>query len=312
MSSVMVAADHIPVLQAETLEALRVHPGGEYVDCTVGGGGHARAILQACQPGGKILGIDADPEAVNNARARLASFNHGSVILVNENFYNLEAICRQHNFHPVDGILFDLGLSSPQLEDGSRGFSFLREGPLDMRFNPAQDLTAAHIVNTYAEADIAYLLRKYGEERHSRRIAHFIVTHRPLNTTQELAAEVNDSVRGSVGRIHPATRTFQALRITVNRELENLAGTLRQAPGLLNKGGRLVVISYHSLEDRLVKEFLRRESTQCLCPPGTPTCICGHQAILKLISKKVIVPSPEEVAANPRSRSARMRVAEQI
>ncbi|MEE8471807.1 MAG: 16S rRNA (cytosine(1402)-N(4))-methyltransferase RsmH [Dehalococcoidia bacterium] len=308
----MVGTDHVPVMLQETMEALRVHPGGEYVDCTVGGAGHARAIVQGFQPGGRILGIDADPEAVNAARARLADYNHGSVIMVNDNFYNLEAICHQHNFHPVDGILFDLGLSSPQLEDGGRGFSFLREGPLDMRFNPAQDLTAGHIVNTYSEAEIAYLLKKYGEERHGRRIAHFIVTHRPLNTTQELVAVVNDAVRGRVGRIHPATRTFQALRITVNRELENMAATLRQVPGLLNEGGRLVVISYHSLEDRLVKEFLRRESTQCLCPPGTPTCICGHRAILRLVSKKVIVPSPEEVAANPRSRSARLRVAERI
>jgi 16S rRNA (cytosine1402-N4)-methyltransferase len=308
----MVATTHIPVLLREALEALRVHPGGDYVDCTVGGGGHASAILKECQPGGRLLGVDADPEALHIAKTRLAPYDHGAVILVNDNFSNLEAICHQHDFRPIDGILFDLGISSPQLEDSGRGFSFLRDEPLDMRFNPAQELTAAHIVNTYSEADLSRLLKRYGEERHSRRIAQLIAAHRPLNTTGELVAVVEEALKGRVGRIHPATRTFQALRIAVNRELENLAATLRQATNLLNQGGRLVVISYHSLEDRLVKEFLRQESTECLCPPGIPTCICGHRPSLKLETKKLITPSPAEVAANPRSRSAKLRAAERI
>ena len=311
MGLTMVAPAHTPVLVEEVIKALDVQPGGRYIDGTVGGGGHARAILEHSQPGGQLLGIDADPAAIKLARARLAIYA-GSILLINESFANLQAICYKHDFLPVHGILFDLGLSSFQLEAESRGFSFRHDAPLDMRFNPGQKLTAADIVDTYSEAELARLIRTYGEEGFSQRIAHRIVQERPIKGTFHLARLVEQAVGGRRGRIHPATRTFQALRIAVNQELENLESTLAQAVDLLGFEGRLVVISYHSLEDRIVKHFLRRESQDCICPPDTPTCVCGHTARLRLVQKKVVTPSLTEVQANPRSRSARLRVAERI
>lgn len=299
-------SNHIPVLLKESIEALQVQRGGRYIDCTVGGGGHAQAILEN---GGQLLGIDADPKAIEIAKTRLKPY--GEALLINENFSHLEAICSRYNFRSVDGILFDLGMSSFQLEDGSRGFSFQRDEPLDMRFSPDQALTAANIVNTFPEHELAQLIERYGEERRSRLIARLIVQSRPLKTTGQLARVVEQMV-GRRGRIHPATRTFQALRMAVNHELENLEAGLNQAISLLGHGGRLVVISFHSLEDRLTKETFRRESRGCLCPPGTPVCVCGHKPSLKLVTKKVVRPSPDELAANPRSRSARMRIAERL
>jgi 16S rRNA (cytosine1402-N4)-methyltransferase len=307
----MVAPAHTPVLVEEVIKALNVQPGGRYIDGTVGGGGHARAILEHSQPGGQLLGIDADPAAIKIARARLAIYA-GSTLLINENFANLQAICYKHDFLPVHGILFDLGLSSFQLEAEGRGFSFQRDAPLDMRFNPVQKLTAADIVDTYSEAQLARLIRTYGEESFSHQIARLIVQERPIKGTFHLARLVERAVGGRHGRIHPATKTFQALRIAVNQELENLESALAQAVDLLGFEGRLVVISYHSLEDRIVKQFMRRESRDCICPPDTPTCVCGHIAKLRLVQKKVITPSLSEVQANPRSRSARLRVAERI
>jgi 16S rRNA (cytosine1402-N4)-methyltransferase len=304
-------SEHIPVLLEEGIEALRPQRGGRYVDCTVGGGGHAQAILEASAPGGQLLGIDADPEAIKTAQQRLAPYA-GAVLLVNENFERLEHICSRHNFRPVQGILFDLGMSWLQIEDAARGFSFQHSGPLNMRFSPRQTLTAADIVNTYPESELADLLARYGEEPHSRQIARHIVANRPVHSSGQLARLVERVAGGTRRRIHPATRTFQALRIAVNRELEHLESALAQAVNLLGFEGRLVVISYHSLEDRLVKQFLRQEAQGCLCPPRTPVCCCGHRPSLKLIAKKVIRPSPQEVAANPRSRSAKMRVAERI
>ncbi len=301
---------HIPVLLDGVIDALQVQPGGRYIDCTVGEGGHAAAILEKSSPGGVLLGIDADPQAIAVARERLLPYGR-SALLINDNFRNLAEICSRSDFHPVHGILFDLGLSSFQLANTSRGFSFQLDAPLDMRFNPAQELTAATIVNTFPEQDLATIIETYGEERKSRQIAKFIVASRPLNTTLELAAVVQRAI-GIRRRMHPATRTFQALRIVVNQELEHLKAALEQAVNLLGFSGRLVIISYHSLEDRLVKEYLRRESRDCICPPRTPVCVCGHKASLKLIAKKAIVPSPSEIAANPRSRSAKMRVAERI
>jgi len=308
----MVAPAHRPVLVEEVIKALNVQPGGRYIDCTVGGGGHATAILEHSQPGGQLLGIDVDPEAIKIAQARLAIYA-GSVLLINDSFANLQAISYKHDFLPVHGILFDLGLSSFQLEAEGRGFSFQHDAPLDMRFNPAgQKLTAADIVDTYSEAELARLIRAYGEESFSHQIARHIVQERPIRSTLHLARLVERVVGGRRGRIHPATRTFQALRIAVNQELENLQSALAQAIDLLGFEGRLAVISYHSLEDRLVKQFMRRESQDCICPPSTPTCVCGHTAKLKLVEKKVITPSPAEVQANPRSRSARLRVAERV
>jgi len=301
---------HTPVLLKETIEALDVQDGGRYIDCTVGGGGHAAAILESSSPGGQLLGIDADPEAVKTAQARLETFGK-SVLILNDNFVNLEAICIKHDFMPVHGILFDLGLSSQQLGDSGRGFSFQHDTPLDMRFNPGQRVSAADIVNTSSEAELAYIIRTYGEESFGYRIARRIVRERPLKTTAELARVVEQIIPRK-GKIHPATKTFQALRIAVNHELENLEAALKQAVRLLGFEGRLVVISYHSLEDRIVKRFMQQESKGCICPPGTPSCICRHAPCLKMVSRKVITPSPEEVKRNPRSSSARLRVAERI
>ncbi|HEY49106.1 MAG TPA: 16S rRNA (cytosine(1402)-N(4))-methyltransferase RsmH [Dehalococcoidia bacterium] len=305
------ALSHDPVMLKECLSALQVQRGGRYVDCTVGGGGHAEAIMEESSPGGQLIGIDADPRALKVAAEKLKPYGK-DVILINENFRNLENICTRYGFRPVNGILFDLGMSSLQLEETGRGFSFRQNAPLDMRFSDRQVLTAADIVNTYSETQLADLLYKYGEERRSRQIAKRIVQKRPLRTTLELARVVEQAVAGARGRIHPATKTFQALRIAVNRELENLELALGQALELLGSGGRLVVISFHSLEDRLVKDFLRREARGCVCPPSAVTCVCGHTPRMKIVTKKAVVPSPAEVRANPRSRSARMRAGELI
>jgi 16S rRNA (cytosine1402-N4)-methyltransferase len=300
------AVPHNPVLLQTTVELLQVRPGGRFVDCTVGTGGHAEAILQHCSPGVSLLGIDADPKALEIAGQRLAHYS------VNDNFKHLEDICRAHDFFPVDGILLDLGISSLQLDDRERGFSFRFDAPLDMRFGPDQSTTAARIVNSLPEKDIADLLREYGEERHSRLIARRIVAIRPIKTTLDLVNAIERLPGMTSGRIHPATRTFQALRIAVNGEMENLEEVLTQSVRVLGKGGRLVVISYHSLEDRLVKHFMQEESRSCLCPPEVPVCNCAHTPSLRLVHRKAITPSETEERENPRSRSAKLRVAERL
>ncbi len=302
---------HIPVLVKETIEALVVQPGGRYIDCTLGGGGHAAAILEQSSPGGQLLGIDADPEAIKIAKAKLQAYS-GSTLLINENFVNLQAICIKYDFHPVHSILFDLGLSSLQLNNNSRGFSFQHDAPLDMRLSPSQEITAADIINISSEAELAHIIKTYGEEAYSHQIARHIVQERSIETTLQLVQTIERAVGGRRGRIHPATRTFQALRIAVNHELEHLEVALKQAINLLGFEGRLVVISYNSLEDRIVKQLMQRESKDCICPPGIPTCICGHTACLRLINKRVITPSPTEVQLNPRSRSAKLRATERI
>jgi 16S rRNA (cytosine1402-N4)-methyltransferase len=304
-------SSHVPVLLEETVEALAVQPGGRYIDCTLGGGGHARAILERSSLGGQLLGIDANPDAIKIAKTNLGSYRD-SYRLVNENFVNLQAVCIKYDFSPVHGILFDLGLSSFQLNGNGRGFSFQYDAPLDMRFSPDQEVTAANIVNTLSEVDLARYIRMYGEENYSHLVARHIVKERPINSTLHLAQVIERAIGQRRGKIHPATRTFQALRIMVNRELENLGVALRQAVNLLGFEGRLVVISYHSLEDRIVKQFLQQEARDCICPPGVPVCICGHKAQLRLVYKKVIVPSPAEIRHNQRSRSARLRVVERI
>jgi len=296
MNLTMSAPTHIPVLLEETIEALAVQPGGRYIDCTLGAGGHAIAILDRSSSGGQLLGIDADPEAIAVARARLEAYS-SSTLLINDNFANLREICIKYDFFPVHGILFDLGLSSLQLESSGRGFSFHRDEPLDMRLSPSQEVTAADIVNNFSEAELARLIRTFGEERHSYRIAHYIVQERPIKTTLQLVGTIEQAVGSRRGRIHPATRTFQALRIAVNQELEHLPSALEQAIDLLGFGGRLVVISYHSLDDRIVKRFMLKEA---------------RKACLRLVYKKVITPSLAEVQFNPRSRSAKLRAAERI
>lgn len=304
------ASNHIPVMLKEAIEGLNVQRGGRYVDCTVGAGGHAASILEESSPGGQLLGIDADPGAIGTARERLREFSR-DVILVNDNFGRLEKICAAYGFQPVHGILFDLGMSSLQLEDSSRGFSFQRDAPLDMRFSPGQKLTAADVVNTFPERQLADVLFRYGEETRSRAIARRIVRNRPVSTTLQLAKIVEQAVGGR-GRIHPATRTFQALRIAVNEEMDNLRLALEQSVSLLGFGGRLVVISFHSLEDRLVKVFMQQQARGCVCPPDVPECVCGRVPTLRLVTRKPVNPGEAEVEANPRSRSARMRVAERI
>ncbi|MEE9286271.1 MAG: 16S rRNA (cytosine(1402)-N(4))-methyltransferase RsmH [Dehalococcoidia bacterium] len=310
MASSPSASTHVPVMVEELVRGLQVIPGGLYVDATVGGGGHAEAVLEACAPGGKLLGIDADPRAIRAAERWLGRFK-GTYALANDNFANLRVVCAAYGFSLVNGVYFDLGLSSAQLEEPRRGFSFQREADLDMRFSDRQQVTAADIVNTYSMNDLAKVLWTYGEEPRSRAIARSIVAHRPLKTTTELAHLVESVVRGRK-RIHPATKTFQALRICVNDELASLEQALRQTTELLGTGGRVAVISYHSLEDRATKQWFRRESIDCLCPPGLPVCVCGHTPTLRLVTRRVVTPSEEEVKRNPRSRSAKLRIAERI
>jgi 16S rRNA (cytosine1402-N4)-methyltransferase len=302
---------HTSVLLDEAIEYLAVQPGGRYIDCTLGAGGHSLAIMRESEPGGLLLGLDADPHAIEFARGSLEEYPD-SVQLVNGNFRDLKVIARRLNFTPVHGVLFDLGISSMQLAEKGRGFSFQADAPLDMRFSDAQSLTASDIVNGYEEEDIANLIWEFGEERHSRRIARAIVRARPLMTTTQLADVIRKAAPDGRSRIHPATRTFQALRIAVNDELASLTSALEQARDVLGTGGRLVAISFHSLEDRIVKQFLARESRDCICPPEQPACTCNHKATLKIITRRPITPGADEIKRNPRSRSAKLRAAERI
>ncbi|MBC7236973.1 MAG: 16S rRNA (cytosine(1402)-N(4))-methyltransferase RsmH [Chloroflexi bacterium] len=300
---------HIPVLYQEVIAWLHPRPGGVYIDATVGLGGHAAGILEHSAPDGRLLALDIDPKALKIAQQRLASYGE-RVIFVQGRHIDLAKLAHAHGFALVDGILLDLGVSSMQLEDPSRGFSFQAEGPLDMRMG-AEGPTAAELVNTLSEEELAHIIHEYGEERFARRIARAIVRERPLHTTKELADLIAKTI-GRRERIHPATRTFQALRIAVNEELFSLEATLPQAVELLAPKGRLAVIAFHSLEDRIVKRFMRQESRNCICPPRLPQCVCGHRASLRVLTPKPIRPSATEVAVNPRSRSARLRVAEKL
>ncbi len=302
---------HEPVMMPEIMQALNVQPGGRYIDGTLGEGGHSKEILRAANPGGQVLGLDADPEAITVATKRLEE--HGDAFLaINTNFRDIRATALQYEFVPVHGVLFDLGVSSLQLDRESRGFSFRRADPLDMRFSLDQQITASNIVNEYAESELADIIFHLGEDRAARRIANAVVRHRPINTSLELA-ELIEKVNPRRGkRTHPATRTFQAIRIAVNDELSALETALEQAVSLLGQGGRLAVISYHSLEDRIVKNFIRKQASDCICPPGTPICRCDHLATLKMISRRPQIPTDSEIGANPRARSAKLRVAERV
>jgi len=301
---------HIPVLYQEVQAWLQPRSGGLYVDATLGGGGHARGILIASHPTGRVLGLDADPSAVSFASQALESFGN-RVLLQTANFRQLRAVAGALGINEVDGVLMDLGLSSRQLDDAERGFSFSQDGPLDMRMDRAQEQDAADLVNDLPEEKLAEILWRYGEERHARRIARAMVAARPLVSTAQLADLVARTVR-SREKIHPATRTFQALRIAVNDELDALREALPQARDLLRPGGRLAVISFHSLEDRLVKQFYRQEASDCVCPPELPVCVCQHRATLRVLTSKPVRPAADEIARNPRSRSARLRVAERL
>ncbi|MQG20793.1 MAG: 16S rRNA (cytosine(1402)-N(4))-methyltransferase RsmH [SAR202 cluster bacterium] len=301
------ATIHKPVLTSEVLQNLQVFAGGFYIDCTLGDGGHTKAILDL---GGFVLGIDKDPEAITHSRKRLDSYGE-RFDSVQGSFSSLIEMSGSSLFPRIDGILFDLGFSSRQIEEGGRGFSFKSNDPLDMRFDPGIGLKAADFVNQADEQQLTYVLKTYGEESWARSIAKNIVRERPFNTSLQLASMVGRVIKRRRGmKIHPATKTFQALRIHVNDEMTVLESGLKQAISLLSQGGRLAVISYHSLEDRIAKNTISQESKNCLCPPQILQCVCNHQATVKKITRKPIVPSEIEIRENPRSRSARLRVAE--
>lgn len=303
---------HIPVLLQEIITALRPHPGGVYLDATVGAGGHAAAILEHSSPDGQLFGFDQDQRALELAAQALSRFDQ-RVHLIHANFDRLAEIAQGQQIPPVDGLLLDLGVSSMHLDQPERGFSFQADGPLDMRMDSTGGQTAADLVNYLPEEELANLIYRYGEERHSRRIARAIVKARPIHRTGELAQLVAKAAgysRQEQIRIHPATRTFQALRIATNDELGALERVLPQAIARLKPGGRLAVISFHSLEDRIVKQFFRQESQDCICPPEQPVCTCRHKATIDIITKRPIVPNLSEIDANPRARSAKLRVVE--
>jgi 16S rRNA (cytosine1402-N4)-methyltransferase len=303
---------HVPVLLAEVLEALNPQSGQWFIDGTLGAGGHAEAILTATAPDGRLLGLDADPQALAVARQRLTSYQD-RVHFVNANFADLAEVARREGFRSVDGVLLDLGFSSLHLADPDRGFAFQATGPLDMRYDSRDFTTAYALVNGLAQSELADLIYRYGEDRHSRAIARAIVAARPIETTTQLADVVSRAVGGRRGaRIHPATRTFQALRIAVNDELGVLMRVLPAAVSLLATGGRLAVVTFHSLEDRIVKDFFGLEARDCICPQELYSiqCTCGHHATLHIITKKPITASACEIQANPRARSAKLRVAE--
>jgi len=304
---------HRPVLLQASIELLQPRPGAVFVDCTLGGGGHARALLERIAPGGRLLGIDRDPAAIDRVAETLTGFDPPPK-LVQGNFADLDLIAADNGFDRVDGVLLDLGLSSYQLDDGERGFSFRADGPLDMRMDPASPGTAEQLVNRLDRAGLARVIRTLGEERWADRIAEFIVRRRPLRTTRDLASAVEAAIpRGAWPKdIHPATRTFQAIRMEVNDELGSLERGLKAAISILTPGGRMAAISFHSLEDRLVKATFAAESKDCLCPPQQPVCTCAHRALLRIITRRPHPPSEAEIAANPRSRSAKLRVAERI
>lgn len=296
--------------------ALSPHTGQLQIDATLGGGGHAVRILEANSPDGRLLGLDADQAAIARCQVRLAAFGERAT-LQQANFEELDEVAPAAGFGAVDGILFDLGLSSFQLADDERGFSFRSSGPLDLRFDASRGRPATDLLRDLDERDLARILRTYGEEPFAGRIARAIVAQRrtaPIETADQLAALVERAVPAPRRRrrTHPATRTFQALRIAVNRELEVLPRALTAAVDLLRPGGRLAVLAYHSLEDRIVKRFLAAERRGCICPPEVPVCVCGRSPRLRAIGPTPGFPSDDEIAGNPRARSARLRAAERL
>lgn len=307
---------HLPVLVDEVVASLAVRAGSSVADCTVGGGGHAERLLETASPDGRLLGLDADRAAIAEAERVLARFG-ARVVLRHANFESIYDVATDADFVPLDAVLFDLGLSSYQLADPNRGFSFAAPGPPDMRFDETSGLSALELIKRSSERELAGIIATFGEERRAGRIAKAIVAARTegrLMTAADLAAVVESVAPARHGgtRIHPATRTFQALRIAVNREIEVLSAGLAGALAALGPGGRMAVISYHSLEDRIVKRFIARESRDCIEVPPPPVCTCGHRAQLRAVTKGVITPGPEEVRRNRRARSAKLRVAEKL
>ena len=314
---------HLPVLAEEVLAMLAPRSGSLQIDATLGGGGHTERILEATDPDGRLLGLDADGAAIARVAGRLHPRFGDRLVLRQANFRELGAVARAEGFGEVDGTLFDLGLSSYQLADTERGFGFRAGGPLDMRFDTARGVPAAELLATLSQDELTALFRRYGEEPKARRIARAVVDARktaPIATAEDLAALVErvappnprQTGRRQPRRTHPATRVFQALRIAVNEELDALQEGLAAAVDLLRPGGRLVVLSYHSLEDRIVKRFIAAERRGCVCPPELPVCVCGRNPRLRLLTRKSVTPTPAEVEANPRARSARLRAAERL
>ncbi len=321
MSEVTSEYRHIPVLLAECLEHLNLQPQHTFVDATLGGAGHSLEVARQLGPQGTLIGIDQDDAAHAAAAKRLNELpdeQRPNIELVHGNFGDMDELLLQCEVPGVDAFLFDLGVSSPQLDVKARGFSFKENGPLDMRMDPGnQTLTAAEVINTYNATDLTRIIRMYSDEKWASRIADFIVKRReqaPIETSEELVDVIKAAIPASARRAggHPAKRTFQAIRIEVNSELTVLRDGLEAAVRWLNPGGRLVVISYHSLEDRIVKETMAAGANRCTCPPDLPVCVCGKKPILEVITRKPIVPSAEEVERNPRARSAKLRVAQKL
>jgi 16S rRNA (cytosine1402-N4)-methyltransferase len=309
---------HMPVLVDEVMSMLAPAPGSLQIDATVGGGGHTERILEATDPDGRLLGLDADGAAVARVDGRLRPRFGDRLVLRRANFRELRTVAPEAGFGSVDGLLFDLGLSSFQLGDAERGFGFRTGGPLDMRFDTTRGVPAAELLATLDRMELSALFKRYGEEPQANRIANAIVAARaaaPIATAEELAGLIERVAPGNPRtrrRIHPATRVFQALRIAVNAELDALADALAASIDLLRPGGRLVVLSYHSLEDRIVKRFLAAERRGCVCPPEVPVCVCGRNPRLRLVTRPSLTPTADEIAANPRARSARLRAAERL
>jgi 16S rRNA (cytosine1402-N4)-methyltransferase len=304
-------APHIPVLYHEIINALAPYSGGLYIDGTLGAGGHALGILDASTPDGKLLGLDLDPQALVIANQRLSMFKN-RVFVRQGSYVNMASFVKEIGWFFVDGIILDLGVSSIQLDTKERGFSFLYDAPLDMRFGDQTSIDAADLVNSLAENDLANIIWKYGEEKYSRKIARIICQNRPINTTFELANLVKKAYGNQYSQIHPATRTFQAIRIAVNQEMQAIESVVPQAIHLLKPGGKLAIISFHSLEDRIVKSIFRTESKDCICPPDQPICTCNHIKSIKEVNRKPIEASTEEISNNPRARSAKLRIAEKL
>ena len=310
---------HTPVLLKEVLAILQPHKGQRFIDATLGSGGYTMALAKAVGPTGLIVSFDLDPLAITNAHHQLSQKNINNVLLINDNFANLSQDLKERGINgPFNGLVLDLGLSSAQLMDINRGFSFVQDGPLDMAFGPASPYSTSEIVNHWTESELRRIIRDYGEEPWAGPLAKAITRYRrrqPITRTQELVTIVEQVLPPSYvarSRHHPATKLFQALRIATNQELENLTSVLNQSLSLLCPHGRIVAVTFHSLEDRIVKHFFLRESKDCLCPPEFPICQCGHHAQLKIIYRHPLRASEAEKAVNPRARSAKLRAASKL
>ncbi len=310
----MTTFEHVSVLLKESVDMLNPKPGGVYLDCTLGGGGHGAAILEMSTPGGILVGIDRDRAAIDAASERLAPYRDRTALIL-DNYINFKVHLQAMGIEGIDGVIFDLGVSSHQLDEGQRGFSYRYDAPLDMRMSQDAQVTAAHIVNNSSEEELKEIIWEYGEERWASRIAAFIVAEReksPIERTGQLVDIIKAAIPKGARRDgpHPARRTFQALRIATNDELGGFQRALKEVIPILKPGGRVCIITFHSLEDRIAKETLRSFTGRCSCPPEIPDCVCGRKKMLEILTKKPILPSAEEIEGNPRARSAKLRAAE--